>query len=87
MDLKEASRLGLPVVRVPAYSPHGVAEHAVGLLLALNRKIHKAYLRTREFNFSLEGLVGFDLYGKTIGVVGTGKIGAVFWKNYERLWL
>ena len=80
VDLKEASRLGLPVVRVPAYSPHGVAEHAVGLLLALNRKIHKAYLRTREFNFSLEGLVGFDLYGKTIGVVGTGKIGAVFGK-------
>jgi D-lactate dehydrogenase len=65
------------VVRVPAYSPHAVAEHAVALLLALNRKIHKAYIRTREGNFSLSGLVGFDLYGKIAGIVGTGQIGRI----------
>jgi len=66
------------IVRVPAYSPHAVAEHAVALLLSAVRHIHKSYARTREFNFSLTGLVGFDLYGKTVGVVGTGKIGRVF---------
>lgn len=66
------------VVRVPAYSPHAVAEHAMALLLTLNRKIHKAYNRTRENNFSINGLTGFDLYGKTAGVVGTGKIGRIF---------
>jgi D-lactate dehydrogenase len=66
------------VVRVPAYSPYAVAEHAMALLLTLNRKIHRAYSRTRDFNFSLSGLVGFDLHGKTIGVVGTGKIGRIF---------
>lgn len=66
------------VVRVPAYSPYAVAEHAMALLLTLNRKIHRAYTRTRDFNFSLNGLMGFDLHGKTIGVVGTGKIGRVF---------
>lgn len=66
------------VVRVPAYSPHAVAEHAMALLLTLNRKIHKAYNRTREFNFSLNGLSGVDLYGKTAGVIGTGKIGRIF---------
>lgn len=66
------------VVRVPAYSPYAVAEHAMALLLTLNRKIHKAYTRTRDFNFSLNGLMGFDLYGKTVGVVGTGKIGRTF---------
>ncbi|NLK28143.1 MAG: 2-hydroxyacid dehydrogenase [Clostridiales bacterium] len=66
------------VVRVPAYSPYAVAEHAMALLLTLNRKIHRAYSRTREFNFSLNGLMGFDLHGKTMGVVGTGKIGRVF---------
>jgi D-lactate dehydrogenase len=66
------------VVRVPAYSPYAVAEHAMSLLLTLNRKIHRAYVRTREFNFSLNGLMGFDLHGKTVGVVGTGKIGRVF---------
>jgi len=66
------------VVRVPAYSPYAVAEHAMALLLTLNRKIHRAYSRTREFNFSLNGLIGFDLYGKTVGVIGTGKIGQVF---------
>ncbi len=78
VDLKEASRLGLTVVRVPAYSPYSVAEHAVGLLLSLNRKLHKAYSRVRELNFSLKGLVGFDLHGKTVGVIGTGKIGSAF---------
>ena len=66
------------IVRVPAYSPHAVAEHAVALLLSAVRHIHKSYARTREFNFSLTGLVGFDLYGKSVGVVGTGKIGRVF---------
>lgn len=68
----------LRVYRVPAYSPHAVAEHAMALLLTINRRIHKAYIRTREFNFSLQGLAGFDLYGKTVGVIGTGKIGRVF---------
>lgn len=77
VDLQTAARLGLSVVRVPAYSPHAVAEHAVALILALNRKIYRAYERTRELNFSLDGLVGFDLYGKTVGIVGTGKIGSV----------
>ena len=66
------------VVRVPAYSPHAVAEHAMALLLSLNRKIHKAYNRTREFNFNIAGLTGIDLYGKTAGVIGTGKIGRAF---------
>ncbi|MPM48940.1 D-lactate dehydrogenase [bioreactor metagenome] len=66
------------VVRVPAYSPYAVAEHAAALLLTLNRKVHRAYNRTREYNFSLSGLTGFDLHGKTVGVVGTGKIGQVF---------
>ncbi len=80
VDLSAAARLGLPVVRVPVYSPYAVAEHAVGLILALNRKIHRAFIRVREANFSLEGLVGFDLHGKTIGVIGTGKIGSVMVK-------
>ena len=75
VDLAAAKSLGLVVVRVPAYSPHAVAEHAIALLLALNRKLHRAYNRVREHNFSLSGLVGFDLHGKTVGVVGTGKIG------------
>lgn len=66
------------VVRVPAYSPYAVAEHAMALLMTLNRKIHRAYTRTRDFNFSLNGLTGFDLHGKTIGVIGTGKIGQIF---------
>ncbi len=77
VDLKAASRLGLTVVRVPRYSPYAVAEHAVCLTLALNRKIHRAYNRVRELNFSLDGLVGFDLHGKTVGIIGTGKIGNV----------
>ena len=68
----------LRVFRVPAYSPHAVAEHAMALPLTINRRTHKAYIRTREFNFSLQGLAGFDLYGKTVGIIGTGKIGRVF---------
>ncbi|MBW4658926.1 MAG: 2-hydroxyacid dehydrogenase [Drouetiella hepatica Uher 2000/2452] len=78
VDLKRAAELGIKVVRVPAYSPYAVAEHAVALVLTLNRKLHKAYNRVREDNFSLEGLLGFDLHGCTVGVVGTGKIGLVF---------
>lgn len=78
VDLTEAGRLGIKVVRVPAYSPYAVAEHAVCLILALNRKIHRAYARVRELNFSLDGLVGFDLHGKTVGVIGTGRIGTAF---------
>ena len=77
LDLEASQRLGLSVVRVPAYSPHAVAEHAVGLMLALNRRIHRAYARVREGNLALEGLLGFDLYGKSVGVVGTGRIGTV----------
>ena len=74
VDLRAAARFAIPVVRVPAYSPHAVAEHAVALLLTLNRKIHRAYWRTRDGNFSLHGLLGYDLWGKTAGIVGTGKI-------------
>ena len=77
VDLVAAQRLELPVVRVPAYSPEAVAEMAVTLVLALNRKVHRAYARVRELNFSLEGLVGFNLAGKTVGLMGTGRIGAV----------
>jgi D-lactate dehydrogenase len=75
VDLVAAAQIGLPIVRVPEYSPHAVAEHAVALVLALNRKIHRAYARVREWNFSLDGLVGFDLHGRTVGIVGTGRIG------------
>lgn len=78
VDVAAARELGLTVARVPAYSPHAVAEHAVGLILTLNRKYHRAYARVREANFSLVGLVGFDLHGRTVGVVGTGTIGLVF---------
>lgn len=78
VDLPAAQRLGLDVVRVPAYSPHAVAEHAVALILALNRHLHRAYNRTREGDFTLHGLTGFDLVGKTVGIVGTGQIGATF---------
>ena len=80
VDLNAARRLELSVVRVPAYSPHAVAEHAVALIQALNRRLHRAYNRTREGDFSLHGLTGFDLFGKTVGVVGTGQIGATFAK-------
>ncbi|MDX2241170.1 MAG: 2-hydroxyacid dehydrogenase [Leptolyngbyaceae cyanobacterium bins.302] len=78
VDLQRATELGIKVVRVPAYSPYAVAEHTVALILALNRKIYKAYNRVREDNFSLEGLLGFDLHGCTVGVVGTGNVGIVF---------
>ncbi|MGV8843658.1 MAG: 2-hydroxyacid dehydrogenase [Pseudomonas sp.] len=78
VDLQAAQRLGLAVVRVPAYSPHAVAEHALALILALNRNIHRAFNRTREGDFSLHGLTGFDLYGKTVGIIGAGQIGMVF---------
>lgn len=77
VDLAAAKELGLRAVRVPAYSPYAVAEHAVALLMALNRKIHRAFNRVRELNFSLGGLVGFDLHGKTVGILGTGKIGRI----------
>ncbi len=77
VDLEAAQELGLTVVRVPAYSPYAVAEHAVGMILTLNRKFHKAYNRVREGNFKLDCLLGFDLHGKTVGIVGTGKIGTV----------
>lgn len=76
VDLSAASEAGLDVVRVPAYSPHAVAEHAMALVLTLNRKTHRAYARVREGNFSLGGLVGFDLHGRTMGVVGVGNIGS-----------
>jgi len=75
VDLIASQKMGLQVVRVPAYSPHSVAEHTMALILALNRKTHRAYSRVRESNFALEGLMGFDLHGLTAGLVGTGKIG------------
>lgn len=78
VDLVAARENNIKVVRVPAYSPHAVAEHALAMLMTLNRKTHKAYNRIREQNFSLNGLLGFDLYGKTVGVIGTGNIGEVF---------
>lgn len=77
VDLRAAARLRVHVVRVPKYSPHAVAEHAIALILALNRKVHRAFNRVREGNFSLDGLLGFDLAGKTCGIVGTGEIGLV----------
>lgn len=75
VDLQAAKELGIQVVCVPAYSPEAVAEHTVGLMMTLNRRIHRAYQRTREANFSLEGLIGFNMYKRTVGVIGTGKIG------------
>ena len=77
VDLQAARRLGITVARVPSYSPHAVAEHTLALVLGLNRKIHRAFNRVREGNFALEGLLGFDLLGKTVGIVGTGQIGAI----------
>ena len=76
VDLQTASDLGITIARVPAYSPHGVAEHAVALILALNRKIYRAHNRVRDGNFSIDGLLGFELYGKNIGIIGTGNIGS-----------
>lgn len=78
VDLAAAAARGMAVGRVPEYSPHAVAEHTAALVLTLNRKIHRAYARVREGNFELEGLLGFDLHGRTVGVVGTGKIGECF---------
>ncbi|CFQ45194.1 2-hydroxyacid dehydrogenase [Yersinia aleksiciae] len=75
VDLDAAKELGIPVVRVPAYSPEAVAEHTVGMMLSLNRRIHRAYQRTRDANFSLEGLIGFNMHNRTAGIIGTGKIG------------
>lgn len=80
VSLEVAEELGVVVARVPTYSPHAVAEFAVGMLMTLNRKIHKAFNRTRECNFEIEGLMGIDLYGKTVGVLGTGNIGSVYCK-------
>lgn len=80
VDLDAAKKNNIKVCRVPAYSPHAVAEHAMAMILTLNRKTHKAYNRVREQNFSLNGLLGFDLHGKTIGVIGTGNIGKAFAK-------
>lgn len=77
VDLKSAQGR-VKVLRVPAYSPYAIAEHTMGMILTLNRKLHKAYIRTRDHNFSLEGLTGFDLNGKTVGIIGTGKIGRCF---------
>lgn len=77
VDLAAAQRMGITVARVPAYSPHAVAEHAVGLMLTLNRKFHRAFNRIREQDFSLDGLMGFDMHGKAAGIVGTGRIGTV----------
>jgi len=78
VDIKHAGELDITVVRVPAYSPHAVAEHTLGLILALNRRYHRAYTRVRDGNFALDGLLGFDVHGKTIGIIGTGRIGQVF---------
>ena len=91
VDLAAAERLGIAVARVPAYSPHAVSESTVGLILTLNRQIHRAYNRVRENNFALDGLLGFDLYGKTAGVIGTGKIGGLVartlgWASAARCW-
>ncbi len=80
VDVEAAKQHGIKVCRVPAYSPQAVAEHAVAMMLTLNRKTHKAYNRVREQNFALNGLLGFDVYGKTIGVIGTGNIGKAFCK-------
>lgn len=84
VDLQAAARLGITVVRVPAYSPHAVAEFTIGLLLALDRNIHRAWARVRENNFALDGLVGRNLFGRTVGVVGTGRIGALVAHIFRR---
>lgn len=80
VDVAAAKEFGIKIVRVPEYSPHAIAEHALGMILCLNRKLHRAYQRVKEGNFSLDGLMGFDLNGKTVGVIGTGKIGIIFAK-------
>ena len=78
VDPESAEQLGITILRVPAYSPYAVAEHAMAMLLTSIRRIHKAYIRTRDFNFSLNNMTGFDLHGKTVGIIGTGRIGRVF---------
>ena len=78
VDIKSYVQYGVKVVRVPAYSPEAIAEHSLALILTLNRKTHKAYNRVREGNFSVDRLMGFNLAGKTVGVIGTGRIGAAF---------
>jgi D-lactate dehydrogenase len=83
VDLAAAAELGVAVARVPAYSPHAVAEHTLALALTLNRKLHKAYNRVREGNFALDGLLGFDVHGKTVGVIGTGEIGGLVAKLFQ----
>lgn len=83
VDLAAAAELGVAVARVPAYSPHAVAEHTLALALTLNRKLHKAYNRVREGNFALDGLLGFDVFGKTAGVIGTGEIGGLVAKLFQ----
>ena len=85
VDLSAATKHGITVVRVPAYSPYAVAEHTIALMLALNRKLHRAYNRVREGNFALDGLVGFDMHGKTVGVIGTGQIGTGGGANSHRI--
>ncbi|WP_020529316.1 2-hydroxyacid dehydrogenase [Flexithrix dorotheae] len=85
VDLKAAAEFNIKVVRVPAYSPYAVAEHTLAMILTLNRKTHRAFNRVRESNFSLNGLMGFDLKGKTVGVIGTGKIGQIFCKIMKGL--
>jgi D-lactate dehydrogenase len=77
VDLPRALALGLTVARVPAYSPHAAVEHTVAMMLSLNRRIHRAHARVREGNFALDGLLGFDMHGRTVGIVGTGRIGTV----------
>lgn len=83
VDLACAKELGIKITRVPAYSPYAVAEHTIGMMLALSRKIYKAYNRVREGNFSLNGLLGFDFYGKTVGIIGAGKIGLLVAKRLQ----
>ncbi len=85
VDLEAAKELGIKITRVPAYSPYAVAEHTLAMILTLNRKTHLAYERIRNGNFSLEKLMGFDLYGRTIGVIGTGNIGRIFARNMRGL--
>lgn len=85
VDLEAAKQLKLQVVRVPAYSPEAVAEHTVGMMMCLNRRLHKAYQRTRDANFSLDGLVGFNFHGKTVGVIGSGKIGVAAMRIFKGL--
>ena len=90
VDLSAATRHSITVVRVPGYSPYSVAEHTIALILALNRKVHRAYNRVREGNFALDGLVGFDMHGKTVGLIGTGQMGP-WWRKFSpdsvvRLW-